>query len=600
MASLHLPCTANPSHSLSPSNSHTKPSHFFFHAKRSINRGLQISCCSGQNQEKTSQNDVETTTPPQGKVDRRNMLVGLGGLYGASNLLASTTPGASANPIKPPELDKCGVAKNWVAGGTLLKDSCCPPLSESIIDYRIPPVLEMKIRPSAHRVSPEYIFKYNMAMDRMRRLPKDDPRSFMQQANIHCAYCNGAYDQPGQGTLDLQVHYNWLFFPFHRWYLYFYERILGKLIGDPTFALPFWNWDNPKGMTIPPMFLDPESALYDEKRDPDCIKPNAVVDLGLTRSTNPLQVVTNNLTIMYSEMIRANATVCDFMGAPYREGDPNSEAGQGALERGSHTSVHGWVGDYKGQPSGEDLGNFYSAGRDPLFYCHHGNVDRMWMIWQNFLPSNKLPDKKINDPDFLNAAFLFYDENAQLVRVTVKDCLDNLRMGFDYQRIDLPWLDYRPPPQTAGAKVTRAGRTAAAVPNTVFPITVDKIVRVLVPKSKKGKADESLFLEDITVDTSKLLKVDVFVNDEDDNVFELDKASYAGTYAQVPHKSKDTTATSSIRLNLTDLYDDMDVADDDTVLVTLVPRHQGPGITIGGIKIIENTMTPKTPHLSCT
>ncbi|KAG8386534.1 hypothetical protein BUALT_Bualt03G0158400 [Buddleja alternifolia] len=174
------------------------------------------------------------------------MLVGLGGLYGASNLLVSTTPGASANLVKPPELDKCGVSKNLNTKGTPLKDNCCPLISESIIDYHIPPVFQMKMRPSAHRVSPEYIFKYNMAIDRMKRLLKDDPRNFMQQANIHCAYCNGAYDQPGQGTLDLQVHNSWFFFPFHRWYLYFYERILGKLIGDPTFALPFWNWDNPR------------------------------------------------------------------------------------------------------------------------------------------------------------------------------------------------------------------------------------------------------------------------------------------------------------------------------------------------------------------
>ncbi|KAG8386536.1 hypothetical protein BUALT_Bualt03G0158600 [Buddleja alternifolia] len=563
MASLHLPCTANPSYSYS--NSHTtttiifpKPSHFIPHAKRSINRGHQISsCCStnnqGQNQEKTSQNEVETTTP-QGKVDRRNMLVGLGGLYGASNLLVSTTPGASANPIKPPELDKCGVAK-ILATSKPLKDNCCPPVSESIIDYRIPPVFQMKM-------------------------------SKLTSTALTVMVLN--YDQPGQGTLDVQVHYSWLFFPFHRWYLYFYERILGNLIGDPTFALPFWNWDNPKGMTMPPMFVDPKSALYDEKRNPDNMRPDAVVDLAMTGSTNPLQMVTNNLTVIYSEMIRSNSTVYDFMGKPYREGNTDNEAGQGAPERGSHMAMHAWVGDYKGQPNGEDMGNFYSAGRDPLFYCHHANVDRMWTLWQYFLPSNKVPDKRITDPDFLNAAFLFYDENAQLVRVTVKDCLDNLRMGYDFERIDLPWLDYRPPRQTAGARVTRAGRTAATAPTTVFPIALDKIVRVVVPKTKKGKANESLVLENILVESTKLLKFDVFVNDEDDNVFELDKASYAGTFAQVPHRTMNKTATSSISLKLTDLYDDMDVSEDDTVLVTLVPRHQGPGVVIGGIKIIEN------------
>ncbi|PIM99425.1 (+)-larreatricin hydroxylase [Handroanthus impetiginosus] len=497
MASLHLPC-ATTANSAPPRSSSSpffaKPSHFITHSKR--NNRLRVTCADAQNLK-----DIETS---QGKVDRRNMLLGLGGLYGAANL--ASTPAASANPIKPSELDKCG-----------------------------------------------YIFKYNTAIDHMRRLPKDDPRSFMQQANIYCAYCNGAYDQPGQGTLDLQVHNSWLFFPFHRWYLYFYKRILGKLIDDPTFALPFWNWDNPKGMTIPPMFVDPKSALYDEKRNQANFPP-AVVDLGMTGNTDPLQVVANNLTIMYSEMIRGNSDDYDFMGNPYREGTPVNP-GPGASKRGSHTTVHVWVGDPR-QPSGKDLGNFYSAGRDPLFY-------------------NKVPDKRITDPDFLNAAFLFYDENAQLVRVTVKDCLDNLRMGYDYERIDL----------------------SAPKAETVFPLTLEKILRILVPKTKKGKADELLVIENITVDTTKFLKFDVFVNDEDDNVAVLDKAAYARTYAQVPHKTANRTATTSIRLKLTDLYDDMDVADDDTVLVTLVPRHQGPGVTIGGIKIIENP-PPRQPNQS--
>ncbi|KAL8046760.1 hypothetical protein ABFX02_08G193900 [Erythranthe guttata] len=585
MASLQIPCTtttATATPSSATRHHFAKPSRFITHAKR--NNRLQISCSDTQ-KEKDSFRNADT---PQGNVDRRNVLLGFGGLCGASNLI-TTTHTASANPVQAPQIDKCGVATN-LNTGKQLDINCCPPMGKNIIDFKPPPIVQMRTRPSAHRVSAEYMFKYNTAIDRMKRLPKDDPRSFMQQANIHCAYCNGAYDQPGQGTLDLQVHNSWLFFPFHRWYLYFYERILGKLIGDPTFALPFWNWDNPKGMTIPPMFVDPKAAIYDAKRNPANMPP-AVVDLGLTGNKDPLQVVSNNLTVMYSEMVRANSNIYDFMGNPYREGTLVNP-GPGASERGSHVAIHVFVGDPR-EPSGEDLGNFYSAGRDPLFYCHHANVDRMWTLWQYFLPNNKLMDKKITDPDYLNASFLFYDENAQLVRVTVKDCLDNTKLGYDFERVDLPWLDYRPPPQTAQAKVMRTISTARKA-DAVFPLKLDGIARVLIQKTKKGKADELLVIEDITVDTSKFLKFDVFVNDEDDNVGELDKAAYAGTYAQVPHKTNEKTATTTIRLKLTELYDDMDVTEDDTVLVTLVPRHEGEGVTIGGIKIIENPTPAKT------
>ncbi|KAL8512331.1 hypothetical protein ACS0TY_018707 [Phlomoides rotata] len=582
MASLHLPCATTPLslHRSSTSPLLPKQSHSLICAKRS-HRLLRVTSAASEEIPNNTPKSVDSS--PTGKVDRRNMLLGLGGLYGATNLI--TPPRASANPVQAPDISNCGAVSDAITKEELTGVKCCPPVKDRIIDYRLPPVLQMKVRPSAHRVDPDYIYKYNLAIDRMRRLPADDPRSFMQQANVHCAYCNGAYKQGGgDSNTTLQVHNSWLFFPFHRWYLYFYERILGKLIGDPTFALPFWNWDNPKGMTIPPMFDEEKSALYDKKRN-QAHRPPAIIDLGMTDQNDPLQLVSNNLTIMYTEMIRGNANVIDFMGKPYRLGckvDP----GPGASERGSHTAVHVWVGDDR-EDRKEDMGNFYSAGRDPLFYCHHGNVDRMWTLWQYFLPSNDIPDKKITDPDFLNASFLFYDENSQLVRVYVKDALDNLRMGYDYERIDLPWLDYRPPRQSLRAKINRTSSTAPKA-STLFPLTLNKVVKFQVDKTKKGKADELLVLEDITVDTSKFLKFDVFINDEDDNALELDKAAYLGTYAQVPHRSDGQYATSSIRLKLTDLYNDMDVEDDDTVVVTLVPRHKGPGVTIGGIKIIEN------------
>ncbi|KAL0406625.1 UNVERIFIED_CONTAM: Polyphenol oxidase II, chloroplastic [Sesamum latifolium] len=558
MTSLPLPlASATPSSRSRPV--FAMPSYFITHAKRS-NR-LRVSCTDAGNKKETSRN-VET---PLGKVDRRNMLLGLGGgLYGAANLISS--PGASAEPVSPPQLDKCGYST-----------------------YNT-----LKGQPAAHNLTPEYIYKYNKAIECMKKQKDNpnDPRGFMQQANIHCAYCNGAYTYPtesGQNPFTLQVHNSWLFFPFHRWYLYFYERILGKLIDDPTFALPFWNWDNPKGMYIPEFFLDSNSALCNSKRNPDNLK--AVVDLGFTGNKNPDQVVSNNLSIMYNEMVTGNADAYGFMGKPYCQGSNQKDTGPGSVERGSHTAVHVFVGDPR-EPAGEDLGNFYSAGRDPLFFCHHSNVDRMWTLWQYYLPSAQIPDKRILSDNF-QASFLFYDENAQLVRVKVEDCLDNRCMGYDFEQCDLPWLDYRPPAQTAKAKVIKTRKTAQNA-ETVFPLNLDKIVRVLVPKTKKGKADELLVIENITVDTTKFLKFDVFVNDEDDDLTELDKAAYAGTYAQVPHKSGKKTNTTSISLKLTDLYKRMDVEDDDTVLVTLVPRHQGEGVTIGGIKIIENP-TPVKP-----
>ena len=61
-----------------------------------------------------------------------------------------------------------------------------------------------------------------------------------------------------------------------------------------------------------------------------------------------------------------------FFGQPYRQGD-QPDPGAGSIESVPHNPVHPWTGDPR-QPNGEDMGIFYSAGRDPVFFAHHGNV----------------------------------------------------------------------------------------------------------------------------------------------------------------------------------------------------------------------------------
>ncbi|KAL8507809.1 hypothetical protein ACS0TY_018368 [Phlomoides rotata] len=125
-----------------------------------------------------------------------------------------------------------------------------------------------------------------------------------------------------------------------------------------------------------------------------------------------------------SDSVDTPLSACHFMGKPYHEGTPSgpSNAGPTTLcitgsEIQESQTVRTWVTFNRG------VGTRCSTA----------------------IMGIKVPDMTITDPDFLNAAFVFYDENAQLVRVTIKDCLDNLKIGYDYKTIDLPWLDYRPP-----------------------------------------------------------------------------------------------------------------------------------------------------------
>ncbi|XP_065879964.1 polyphenol oxidase, chloroplastic-like [Euphorbia lathyris] len=518
---------------------------------------------------------------------RRDVLIGLGGFYGATTIGHGHDQLAMAKPILAPDLTKCGNAK--LPENALFTD-CCPPLpSTTISDFVLPSSdLPLRVRPAAHLLDDAYIAKYKKAMELMKALPDDDPRSFYQQGRVHCAYCDGAHTQIGLPDLDLQVHNSWLFFPFHRLYLYFYEKILGKLIDDPTFALPFWNWDHPDGMFLPTIYADPESPLYNELRNKDH-QPPKIIDLNFDKIDwdYPNQVEFN-LTIMFRQMISNGKTARLFHGEPFRQGD-NPNPGAGSVENVPHGAVHNWTGD-KSQTNNEDMGNLYSAARDPVFYSHHSNVDRMWNIWKTLGPKRTDP----TDTDWLDAAFTFYDENTNPVRCKVSDSLDTKKLRYVYQDVEIPWLSFKPQPKKSVKKKTpSAAGKKNLTPITLFPLVLNKPISTMVrrPKksrSKKEKEDEEevLVIKGIEFENDAGVKFDVYVNDEDDLQPGPNSSEFAGSFVNVPHLHKHGKKMKTVlRLGLTDLLEDLDAENDDSVVVTLVPRYNTGAVNIGGINI---------------
>ncbi|GLJ28916.1 hypothetical protein SUGI_0570310 [Cryptomeria japonica] len=175
--------------------------------------------------------------------------------------ISGLTSGKAKSP--KPDLSKCQYPTDLPSCASV-KGGCSPPFIEGTIpvNFTFPTTsLPMRTRKAAHLLDEESIEK-----KLMKKLPADDPRSFTQQAKLHCAYCNGAYPM---GSSEFQVDGSWSFAPFHHWYLYFYERILGSLIQDDTFALPFWNSDAEEGMQIPPIYTDkcssPASQNYQSR-----------------------------------------------------------------------------------------------------------------------------------------------------------------------------------------------------------------------------------------------------------------------------------------------------------------------------------------------
>ena len=296
---------------------------------------------------------------------------------------------------------------------------------------------KLKVRRPAHLADEAYAEKLALGYSLMKALPDDDPRSFRQQANIHCAYCNTVYNQQ-LSDQPFQVHGSWLFFPFHRWYLYFHERILASLLGDPDFALPFWNYDNPEAAAMPWFYVNYSHVLNDSRRDPDHLPPTlAAIDFNINcEARSPEIQARENSAFMYNAMIRDPTTQAAFFGAAYRRGDLPMP-GYGSVEQYPHNTIHVWSGTST-EVGGKDMGSLYAAARDPIFYAHHAQLDRLWEVWKSFGNSD------MTEEDFLDSEFAFYNEEAEMVRVKVRDSFSTEALGYVYEEVSIPWLDASP------------------------------------------------------------------------------------------------------------------------------------------------------------
>ncbi|KAG0602916.1 hypothetical protein M758_10G051400 [Ceratodon purpureus] len=344
----------------------------------------------------------------------------------------------SAVPIPAPDLpDNCNS-----------EERCCMPRpyrGKPVRQFEYDPTLPVRFRRAAHLIDEEYIAKLERGVKLQRELPDTDPRSWTNQMNLHCLYCDNGLYYPNQ-TWPLEVHNGWLFLPWHRMFMYFNERILAKLLDDDTFALPFWNWDNqtpeePHANILPYFYArNKTSSLWNKNRN-NCSEPPLTIDLntegGCTTKT-PEELRIQNNRLIYTQIVTGAPTSNLFFGMPYSYGDAGA-TGAGTFEDNPHGTVHFWLGDPNPEkPAGpfDDMGNFGVAARDPAFYGHHANIDRIWTIWKTLPGAQR---KEPTHPDFLDAQFTFYDENADLVIVNVSQTLNRTLLRYEYEEMPAAW-----------------------------------------------------------------------------------------------------------------------------------------------------------------
>jgi tyrosinase len=53
-----------------------------------------------------------------------------------------------------------------------------------------------------------------------------------------------------------------MFLPWHRMYVYFFERIIRKVLADDTFTLPYWDYTTPGKHALPEQFRMPNDPVF--------------------------------------------------------------------------------------------------------------------------------------------------------------------------------------------------------------------------------------------------------------------------------------------------------------------------------------------------
>jgi len=239
----------------------------------------------------------------------------------------------------------------------------------------------------------KYITNYRMPQC-LRAYPKSTCDAYYQHV-VNIEVPSDGFTDSIWGTCQ---HGNLFFLPWHRFYLYYFERTVRKHMQDPNFALPYWSYfDNyvatKKGIALPPLVLGAQNTLQDTWRTPGLNDGKVVMDPHAADATQAFS---------FNDFTNFSNTL---------QGQP-------------HGAMHCAVGSGCVMPN---IGLVPIAGADPVFYMHHANIDRLWQCWMVRQAKGKPIDlawakANLGMPDaWYEQSYTFIDENGRPVTVKVAD-----------------------------------------------------------------------------------------------------------------------------------------------------------------------------------
>ncbi len=252
------------------------------------------------------------------------------------------------------------------------------------------------------------------------------------------------------------THASPYFATWHRWYMYYFERVCRVMCKDPNFLLPYWNYGSGPNATLqlPPGFRNQDypSLMFDD-RGVGFSTPqgdgaqNVAMNAG---GYMPFSLINYIPALSTKEMFPS-----DTNAIPMGPSQPGYAAlgMTGRLENAPHDMVHLGVGGW--------MGNIPSAAGDPIFFVHHCQVDRLYASWEA-LPGSTynwgdLPMQP-SESTWKDQPAWFVDGSGDLVRVRLGDAIDTAKLGYGYDTLVKP-----SPVQVAALSPSAAPRPAPAI-----------------------------------------------------------------------------------------------------------------------------------------
>ncbi len=152
------------------------------------------------------------------------------------------------------------------------------------------------------------------------------------------------------------THHDELFLPWHRAYLYLFEKALQDVV--PGVTLPWWDWTKKHAEGVPP--------IYAVKRPANKANPLFSSPIQASGREDPSVKATFRDEGVDGEL-PTPADLADVLA------ERDFFTFQTKLES-LHDGVHVWTGG--------TMQSIATAAYDPVFWAHHAMIDRVWYLWQ--------------------------------------------------------------------------------------------------------------------------------------------------------------------------------------------------------------------------